>query len=154
MQAIIGERIGQRLDDMGLADQLLEPPRPPFARQNRVTHAQVSGNERSAPARPRHPTGLLPLLPSGPDGVYSWLSRGNRRGPSLLYQLGFGPCDSTPAPFVYAFRSGLRCPPCALGATRKFGEMAEWLKAHAWKVCIRPKGVSRVRIPLSPPRST
>src|SRR6185503_4440651 len=120
MQAIIGERIGQRLDDMGLADQLLEPPRPPFARQNRVTHAQVSGNERSAPARPRHPTGLLPLLPSGPDGVYSWLSRGNRRGPSLLYQLGFGPCDSSAAPFVSAFRSGLRCRPCALGATRKF----------------------------------
>ena len=31
------------------------------------------------------------------------------------------------------------------------GEVAEWLKAHAWKVCIRPKGVSRVRIPPSPP---
>ena len=28
--------------------------------------------------------------------------------------------------------------------------MAEWLKAHAWKVCIRGT-VSRVRIPLSPP---
>src|SRR5262249_30327072 len=41
---------------------------------------------RSASARPRHPTGLLPLLPSGPDGVHSWLSRGNRRGPTLLYQ--------------------------------------------------------------------
>ena len=30
------------------------------------------------------------------------------------------------------------------------GEMAEWLKAHAWKACIR-ETVSRVRIPLSPP---
>ncbi len=30
------------------------------------------------------------------------------------------------------------------------GEVAEWLKAHAWKVCIR-ETVSRVRIPLSPP---
>ena len=31
-----------------------------------------------------------------------------------------------------------------------YGEVAEWLKAHAWKAC---KGVtlSRVRIPLSPP---
>lgn len=28
--------------------------------------------------------------------------------------------------------------------------MAEWLKAHAWKVCIR-ESVSRVRIPLCPP---
>jgi hypothetical protein len=24
-----------------------------------------------------------------------------------------------------------------LRADREFGEMAEWLKAHAWKVCIR-----------------
>ncbi len=33
------------------------------------------------------------------------------------------------------------------------GEMAEWLKAHAWKAC---KGVilSWVRIPFSPPSNT
>jgi hypothetical protein len=30
------------------------------------------------------------------------------------------------------------------------GEVAEWFKAHAWKVCIRGT-VSGVRIPLSPP---
>jgi hypothetical protein len=30
------------------------------------------------------------------------------------------------------------------------GEVAEWLKAHAWKVCRRAT-VSGVRIPLSPP---
>src|ERR1700735_5705246 len=30
------------------------------------------------------------------------------------------------------------------------GGVAEWLKAHAWKVCIRAT-VSRVRIPLPPP---
>ena len=35
----------------------------------------------------------------------------------------------------------------ALGAD---GGVAEWLKAHAWKVCIRAT-VSRVRIPLPPP---
>jgi hypothetical protein len=29
------------------------------------------------------------------------------------------------------------------------GEVSEWLKEHAWKVCIR-ETVSRVRIPLSP----
>src|SRR4051795_3989201 len=30
------------------------------------------------------------------------------------------------------------------------GEMAEWLKAHAWKACVRYP-VPWVRIPLSPP---
>jgi hypothetical protein len=29
--------------------------------------------------------------------------------------------------------------------------MAEWFKAHAWKVCVLSK-VPRVRIPLSPPK--
>ena len=29
------------------------------------------------------------------------------------------------------------------------GELSEWLKEHAWKVCIR-ETVSRVRIPYSP----
>ncbi len=32
----------------------------------------------------------------------------------------------------------------------RLGEVSEWLKEHAWKVCIRLR-VSRVRIPLSPP---
>ena len=32
----------------------------------------------------------------------------------------------------------------------RWGEVAEWSKAHAWKVC-RRETVSRVRIPLSPP---
>ena len=31
-----------------------------------------------------------------------------------------------------------------------YGEMAEWFKAHAWKVCV-PSKVPWVRIPLSPP---
>ena len=31
-----------------------------------------------------------------------------------------------------------------------FGEVAEWLKAHAWKACKR-ETVSGVRIPSSPP---
>ena len=31
-----------------------------------------------------------------------------------------------------------------------FGEVAEWFKAHAWKVCVLLK-VPWVRIPLSPP---
>ena len=36
--------------------------------------------------------------------------------------------------------------------TKDFGEMAEWFKAHAWKVCV-PSQVPWVRIPLSPPPS-
>ena len=32
------------------------------------------------------------------------------------------------------------------------GEMAEWLKAHAWKACIG-ETLSRVRIPVSPPET-
>ena len=32
------------------------------------------------------------------------------------------------------------------------GEVAEWLKAHAWKAC-KQETVSRVRIPLSPPET-
>ena len=33
------------------------------------------------------------------------------------------------------------------------GEMAEWLKAHAWKACVG-ETLPWVRIPLSPPIST
>lgn len=35
-------------------------------------------------------------------------------------------------------------------AAQAFGEVAEWLKAHAWKACLR-ETVTWVRIPLSPP---
>src|SRR5271167_4164974 len=37
-----------------------------------------------------------------------------------------------------------------VSASLPSGEMAEWLKAHAWKACILER-VSRVRIPVSPP---
>jgi hypothetical protein len=33
---------------------------------------------------------------------------------------------------------------------RIYGEMAEWLKAHAWKACLG-ETLTWVRIPLSPP---
>ena len=38
------------------------------------------------------------------------------------------------------------------GHKQRAGQVAEWLKAHAWKVCIR-ETVSRVRIPPCPPFS-
>ena len=37
-----------------------------------------------------------------------------------------------------------------LSTKQNSGGVAEWLKAHAWKVCMR-ETVSRVRIPLPPP---
>ncbi len=30
------------------------------------------------------------------------------------------------------------------------GEMTEWFKVHAWKVCVSRESEPRVRIPLSP----
>ena len=43
---------------------------------------------------------------------------------------------------------------CAVNARQRFptasGEMAEWLKAHAWKACLG-ETLTWVRIPLSPP---
>src|SRR5690606_6533303 len=38
------------------------------------------------------------------------------------------------------------------GYTAPNGAVAEWSKAHAWKVC-RRETVSRVRIPVAPPHS-
>ena len=40
--------------------------------------------------------------------------------------------------------------PFFLYFSANFGEVAEWSKAHAWKVCIPSELESRVRIPLSP----
>src|SRR5258706_10299961 len=36
------------------------------------------------------------------------------------------------------------------GPPAAWGEVAEWLKAHAWKACLG-ETLTRVRIPLSPP---
>src|SRR5258708_4819621 len=46
-------------------------------------------------------------------------------------------------------RAHLQNPSCPF-KRRASGEMAEWLKAHAWKACVR-ETVPWVRIPLSPP---
>src|ERR1022692_3118753 len=41
---------------------------------------------------------------------------------------------------------------CRKPARAQSGEMAEWLKAHAWKACLG-ETLTWVRIPLSPPAS-
>jgi hypothetical protein len=51
------------------------------------------------------------------------------------------------APMTAGCKAGLRR---YSAPTFSFGGMAEWLKAHAWKACIR-ETVSWVRIPLPPP---
>ena len=45
MQAILLERVREGLDDVRLADELLEPSRPPLQRQNRVAHACLCSRE-------------------------------------------------------------------------------------------------------------
>lgn len=55
-----------------------------------------------------------------------------------------GPCGR----LADRYSAASRC--FGFGSSGASGEVAEWLKAHAWKVC-RRETVSRVRIPLSPP---
>src|ERR1700751_6158721 len=80
--------------------------------------------------------------------------RDNRRSVHPVFVLGSrfinsgifsGACGN-----ARAFRGGL-LPNLACAFKRgPRGEMAEWLKAHAWKACVR-ETVPWVRIPLSPP---
>ena len=71
----------------------------------------------------------------------------------FMCRSGRSPSSQGLEPFERAVNSELPCAPTALvgRASDNPGEVAERLQAHAWKVCIRPKGVSRVRIPPSPP---
>jgi hypothetical protein len=62
----------------------------------------------------------------------------------------------SPVPFLLEVQTGVCCQtflPDYIAETRAAngvsGGMAEWLKAHAWKACIR-ETVSWVRIPLPP----
>jgi hypothetical protein len=48
MQAILVQRIGERTHHVGLADDLLEVARAPFARENLVTHWKKPGSLAAA----------------------------------------------------------------------------------------------------------
>jgi hypothetical protein len=51
---------------------------------------------------------------------------------------------------IVTFTPALACKSRHAASREAQGEMAEWLKAHAWKACVR-ETVPWVRIPLSPP---
>ncbi len=111
------------------------------APQCAVAHRGVAGSpnrrHRLICARQRPATGKNPLR---------WPVR--RRGvavvsanlPNIFNQLGKF-CASTLRSLAKSASALQERPP---------GEMAEWLKAHAWKACVR-ETVPWVRIPLSPP---
>src|SRR6516164_3561891 len=63
----------------------------------------------------------------------------------LCYSTGCSNCGIAVGGFCIGLQKR-RCPV----KTEVQGEMAEWLKAHAWKACVR-ETVPWVRIPLSPP---
>jgi hypothetical protein len=84
----------------------------------------------------------------------------HRRSPALGLTLP-PPCPQSPwapacagcLPHYSARLSRISASPGGGPAGRaNAGGVAEWLKAHAWKVCMR-ETVSRVRIPLPPPNS-
>src|SRR5262245_27846585 len=78
-------------------------------------------------------------VPSGPPRI------SGGAGPYGAEMLnGAGWTGATPA------RTGLRSAAGPYISRAGRGGMAEWLKAHAWKACIRAT-VSWVRIPLPPP---
>jgi len=89
------ERIDQGPQDMLLPRNLGKGPRTPLSREDLVTHGGNSrlgprrrdarvGSERwrcTVPATSRRPNQSLPLLPSGPGGVYDLSPREDRHGP-------------------------------------------------------------------------
>ncbi len=81
---------------------------------------------------------------AGAAGAGPWPRGHSLRGPGRGSQ-GAPACAEARTPL----EDGVP-PPRPRAAAARVGEVAEWLKAHAWNACIRAT-VSRVRIPLSPP---
>ena len=77
--------------------------------------------------------------------------RAGRVAPQPAATRAVRPCSATPARLEFAAlkTAGRRVQGCGT----RCGEVSEWLKEHAWKVCKRLNRASGVRIPLSPPAS-
>ena len=109
-------------------------------------------------ARPRI-SGMGEITPVGPDFRYL-----KRFMAQFREDIALRPCDRNAGAarrpgtsprrkrWTPRFGPGLRSSRRD-GFVPRAGEVAEWSKAHAWKVCRRGT-VSRVRIPLSPPSVT
>src|SRR5690606_29398388 len=86
MQSSAVEGVDQSLQHMALPHHLAEIAGTPLACQYLITHAVLIEDSDGwmewrylLPATPRHMPQLLPLLPSGPDGVHNLTLRGDRQ---------------------------------------------------------------------------
>ena len=110
----------------------------------------IAFGDGGASARPRERSPAsatpLPTLIRGANQIQTPPAKpspnANRRrsGWSAAYELN-GPGGVSAVPLAQCEASAI---------VRATGEVAEWLKAHAWNAC-RRETVSRVRIPPSPP---
>ncbi len=120
--------------------------------QQRAAEAAIEVSQFHAPQLEDVSVGIHPGVESGDEvrarsghaASFRWSS------PTSLpdwFRLGRAAraCRRTAAPPP----DGLQCS-ASHGKSGSSGEVAEWSKAHAWKVC-RRETVSRVRIPVSPP---
>ncbi len=125
------------------------------------SHTGIDDIEREYDADAARAPGAVPLRQHR-----RWCSPGRARIPGCRHRRARGAGSPTAAasgrrlnlllscldrrhPLSFRFFAGSQT---ASGCTA-CGEMSEWLKEHAWKVCIRLIPVSRVRIPLSPPNT-
>src|SRR5205085_10142324 len=93
-----------------------------------------------------HPRARAALLPERHRAPAGW--REYRRGRrASCATAGDGACPVSTEQYDKIPTAVLLC---TSGGFQRVVEMAEWLKADAWKACI-PERVSWVRIPLSPP---
>ena len=105
-------------------------------------------NQGRAGASSSHPSRLIWLcLPSIVDrsALLVQIGVAYRSADGENYQISSMACGN----LRLSLRPPLQNAPCPF-MRGTFGEMAEWLKAHAWKACVR-ETVPWVRIPLSPP---
>ncbi len=124
---------------------------PSAARSDQVSpgtgkHRRAAGGHRGA-ASPGAPAGIVAAR-SGRSAAS--MSGAVRRERSRIGAAGLrraAAAATAPRPTADRSPAAPRAPPGFLSGP---GGVAEWLKAHAWKVCIR-ETVSRVRIPLPPP---
>ena len=151
VHAASAERIGQRTHHVLLPDQFGETLRAPFAGEDEVGHRDLleSGRVgRGGAACARTDLRVIVPRPIRPTATATTRTRANQ---GRDWQSTCRPtCSPAPATLDSAPLKTADRPTRAAGTS---GEVSEWLKEHAWKVCKRLNRASGVRIPLSPPDS-